>query len=438
MSRLHVVRSDYTHLRAFLKREADLPNFLEFWCIGLSDVIKNRVNNLRMFSAMTSTNILYMARGGPISGSQRQLLNLIGCIDRKKYVPLVVCSEGGGFADSLTEMGIATHVYPVMFGWRKVRHLVHRYQLLAALGRQLSGRSIGLIHCSYQWYSPYCRYLSRRLKCPYVVHIRGPVDCSAVRKYRFMDADRLIAISPRSRRNLIDAGIKPEKVSVVYDSVDTNVFRPMPKGSGGFNGNGDFVFGLAGRIAPDKHQLAFVRAARIVASRHFDVRFVLVGQACDKEYSHEVEKQIKELGLCDRVVLYGRSEQMPNVLSDCDVLVSLSGGSIMYEALACGVPVLSAGYTRKEDSVHVIHDRNAMLVDSREPEDVACAMEKMLVDSCYTSRLAANTRAHVLDHLNDGIMAARTQAVYESLLDGGAAGPGKGNQTDGQADFAAD
>ncbi|MBE0537627.1 MAG: glycosyltransferase family 4 protein [Phycisphaerae bacterium] len=381
---------------------------------------------------MMGTNILYVARGGPISGSQRQLLNLIRRMDRKKYVPLVVCSEGGGFADCLAEMGIATHVYPVLFGWRKARHVVHRYQLVAALWRQLSGRDIGLIHCSYQWYAPYCRYLSRRLKCPYLVHIRGPVDRSAVRKYGFVEADRLIAISPRSGRNLVDAGIEPEKVSIVYDSVDTNVFRPVPRGSGGFNGTGDFVFGLAGRIAPDKHQLAFVRAARIVASRHSNVRFVLVGQACDREYSQEVEKQIKEFDLSDRVILYGRSEQMPNVLSDCDVLVSLSGGSIMYEALACGVPVLSAGYTRKEDSVHVIHDHNAMLVESREPEDVACAMERLLVDGCYTSRLAANTRAHILDHLNDGIMAAQTQAVYESLLKGGGPGAGKGNQTGGQ------
>ena len=361
--------------------------------------------------------ILYMARGGPISGSQRQLLNLLARIDRTQYTPLVICSEGGDLADRLTKMGIETHVYPSLYGWRKIRHLVHRYQLRAALLRQLSARNIRLIHCSYQWYAPYSLYLARKLGCPYLIHIRGPVSRSTVRKYSYVHADHLIAISPRSQKNLIDAGICPEKISLIYDSIDTDIFRPLPKDSHSFDGNGDFVFGLVGRIEPEKYQLAFIRAASIVASRHAKVKFVLVGQARKKDYAQEVDQQIKDSDLADRVFLFGRSEQIPSVLSSFDVLVSLSGGSIMYEAMACGVPVLSAGYTRKEDSVHVIHDQNAVLVDSREPKYLAQAMEKMLINRCYTNKLATNTRSHVLNHLDDHIMAARTQALYEQLFD---------------------
>ena len=360
--------------------------------------------------------ILYMARGGLISGSQRQLLNLLARIDRTQYKPVVVCSEGGDLVDRLDQMDIETHVYASLYGWRKLRHFVHRYQLRAALLRQFSGHEIRLIHCSYQWYTPYCLYLARQFQCPCLVHVRGPVNRSTVRKYNYAHADHLIAISLRNRRNLIDGRICEDKISLIYDSIDTDVFCPMPKDLSGLNCNGDFVFGLVGRIEPAKYQLEFVQAACIVASRNPNVKFVMVGQTSNKDYTQKVKEKIKSSNLSDRVILYGRSERMPTILNGFDVLVSLSGGSIMYEAMACGVPVLSAGYTRKEDSVHVIHSHNAILIDIREPGCVAEAMEKMLSDTAYTCELAQNTRSHVLNHLNDQIMAAQTQALYERLL----------------------
>ena len=365
---------------------------------------------------MNSVRVLYVARGGAIAGSQRQLLNLLKRIDRTVYEPLVVCSEGGDLADKLAEMGIETLVHRQFFGWRTTRHLIHRYIFRAALLRQLAGRKIGLIHCSYPWYSPYCLYLAKRLGCPCVIHIRGPVDRAMVRKNGFARADGLIAISTRSRRDIIEAGVCPEKTHLIYDSIDTEVFRPLPHARERFNSNGDFVFGLVGRIEPAKYQMEFVHAAGRVAARHKNVKFVLAGHAWNRAYAEKIEHYIKNAGLSDRIALYGRREEMPDVLSSFDVLVSLSGGSVMYEAMACGVPVLSAGYTRKEDSVHVVHDYNAMLVESREPDSLARAMERILEDSRYLHTLAENTRPHVLSHLTDSVMAERTEAVYQTLL----------------------
>ncbi len=365
---------------------------------------------------MTLNRILYIARGGLISGSQRQLLNLLARLDRKQYEPLVICSEGGDFSERLNDMGIETQIYPSFYGWRKPRFLLHRYFLRAALLRPLTERQIHLIHCSYQWYAPYCRYLARRLKCPYLIHIRGPINRSAMWKYRFDSADHVISISPRSQKDLIGAGICPTKVSVVYDSIDTELFRPQSPASQRFGKNGDFVFGMVGRVEPAKCQLEFVKAARIIASRHTNVRFVVVGQPRNNDYAQQVKQLIKDSDLSDCVVLYGYCDQMSNTLSGFDVLVSLSGGSVMYEAMACGVPILSAGFTRKEDAVHVIHGHNAFLVESRDPDHIAQAMEKMLLDSRYTHALAANTRSHVLSHLTDKRMATQIQSVYAQLI----------------------
>lgn len=55
---------------------------------------------------MNPIKILYIARGGGISGSQRQLLNLLHRLDKTAYEPLVVCSEGGDLATKLSEMHV--------------------------------------------------------------------------------------------------------------------------------------------------------------------------------------------------------------------------------------------------------------------------------------------------------------------------------------------
>ncbi len=44
---------------------------------------------------------------------------------------------------------------------------------------------------------------------------------------------------------------------------------------------------------------------------------------------------------------------MPDVLNSLDVLVSLSGGSVMYEAMSCGLCVVSAGFTKPGESIHL-------------------------------------------------------------------------------------
>jgi hypothetical protein len=109
---------------------------------------------------MSKIKILYIARGGRISGSQRQLLNLLHRIDRSVYEPVVICSEGGDMADKLAQMHIETHVYPRFFGWRVPCYMLHRYYLKSSLMRQCAELKIDLIHCSYLWYSQYSLFLA--------------------------------------------------------------------------------------------------------------------------------------------------------------------------------------------------------------------------------------------------------------------------------------
>ncbi|MCX5637167.1 MAG: glycosyltransferase family 4 protein [Planctomycetota bacterium] len=74
------------------------------------------------------------------------------------------------------------------------------------------------------------------------------------------------------------------------------------------------------------------------------------------------------------IVRTGRRDDIPQVLCSLDILVSLSGGSVMFEAMSCGKAVISAGFSTKEDSVHIQDGRTGLLVSSGYPSDLARAM----------------------------------------------------------------
>ncbi len=366
--------------------------------------------------------ILYICRGGPVYGSQRQLLALVTRLDRTRFEPVVACVGGGDLAKALVEHGVETIEHLRLHSSRKLIHLVHSAVDRYALWRQFRPEGVDLIHCSYLWHNPYAVWLARKLRCPSVVHIRAPLDARTVKTCLCHQADSVIAISPRSAGNAMEAGISPERVTMVSDSVDTEVFRPKPesrarvrKAMGLETG---FVFGMVGRVAQTKYVLEFLEAAAVVARQRSGSVFLIVGDERDGGYAQRVREYIDSHGLREQVILAGHRDDVADVLNCCDVLVTLAGGSIMYEAMACGVPVLSAGFTRREDSVHVLHDRTGMVLESRAANEVAGAMMRLIDDRQYRQGLGSEALRLVAENLVDRVMVEKTQQVYERLLAG--------------------
>jgi glycosyltransferase involved in cell wall biosynthesis len=107
---------------------------------------------------------------------------------------------------------------------------------------------------------------------------------------------------------------------------------------------------------------------------------------------------------------------MPEVLAALDVLVTLSGGSVMIEAMACGTPVISAGFSRPEESVMVQPGRTGLLVESAEPAALAEAMRRLIGSGELRRRLARDARAWAEQRFVHTEMVRRTEQVYEELL----------------------
>lgn len=105
--------------------------------------------------SISPKRILYICRGGPVYGSQRQLLALVKNLDRSRFEPVVACVGGGELADKLKEHGIETVDHLRLHPSRKIVHLVHSAIDRYSLWQQFRPQRIDLIHCSYLWHNPY-------------------------------------------------------------------------------------------------------------------------------------------------------------------------------------------------------------------------------------------------------------------------------------------
>jgi glycosyltransferase involved in cell wall biosynthesis len=368
---------------------------------------------------MCARRILYLSKGGNIGGSHRQLLLLLKGLGAS-YDPTVVCLTEGEIVDRLKSAGIRTEVLSLR-PWRKLRNSLCRYldaERLVALAKSLEPVCI---HASDMWLGNYLNWLRGRLKVPSVVHVRGPVTPRGVRKHRLRTATGLISISGKITRVLLSARIPAERIVQIEDAVDVERFQPSearrPDRSNPLESEPALTVGLVGRIEPAKRQLEFVRTA-LEVKRRWGARicFVLIGEVRHHAYRARVNRLAQAGGLNGQLIFTGRRDDMPAVLNSLDVLVSLSGGSVMYEAMSCGLCVVSAGFTKPGESIHLRDRETGIVTPSADPIALAGILGDLLEHPDTRRRLGTAARAWAERELSHTTVVARTTAFYDRLL----------------------
>ena len=156
--------------------------------------------------------------------------------------------------------------------------------------------------------------------------------------------DAIYAPSASTRQELIDHGIKPEKVQLYQRGIDIQRFRPQ-------NGN-DFLarrYGLreaclllyVGRVSREKNLDLLVDAYRALRERTDQAHLVVVG---DGPYLADMHNALKELPCTFTGILKG--DDLVGAYASADVFVFPSAtdtfGNVVLEAQACGLPVIVA------------------------------------------------------------------------------------------------
>lgn len=210
-------------------------------------------------------------------------------------------------------------------------------------------------------------------------------------------SDAIIAIS-RCTRDQFDPELR-DKISVIYDglaeadSVVTPSHRDQLRS---LAPEGSTLVGVVGRIKfHRKGQEVLVRAASLLRERHPEVRYLIVGSASpgNEDQVTRLRALISELGVEDRVVLAGESDDPASVFAALDIAVAPSVqpepfGCIVMEAMAVGTSVV--GSRSGGIAEQIVDGDSGLLFTPGDAQSLAAALDQLLSNPELRSAMAAN------------------------------------------------
>jgi len=232
-------------------------------------------------------------------------------------------------------------------------------------------------------------------------------------------ATRIIATSADELSELARAGVPRDCVCVVPCGVDCGRFRP----------EGPVVrkrlprrVVSVGRLAPDEGFADLIAALRGAP----DTELVVIGGPHRDELAAAPEaNRLRELAerlkVADRLRVTGRvpHDRMPALLRSADLVACVpwygSVGTVLLEAMACGVPVLAARVGGLADIV--VEDVTGVLVPPKQPGTLRMAMAALMADPVRRSFLGAAGRDRAEQRYSWQRIADESALLYERCVD---------------------
>lgn len=384
---------------------------------------------------MKQVHVLHLIDGLTFGGAETLLRDLAVGLEKRGYRITVGYSTPGPFVEELADRGLnLVHLrrralIDPLFMFRMYRmmrsdlpQIVHTHLFKSDFHGRLAARLAGVpvvistLHNNDSW----AKYWA-------LGHVYGATA-------RF--ADRLIAVSPEVREyHVLKTGVPPEKITVIENGVDVAAFSGRHEEARAIRAEFGIpdaapLFGIIGRLKPQKDLPTFLRAASKILEQRRDARFLVVG---DGPLKDELELAAKQLNLLPSLVFTGMRKDIPAIMQAIDVLVlsSLWEGLpvILLEAMASARPVVCTAV----DGIKgvAIHNETALLVEPGSPTELSKACLKLADDPQLRERMGRAGLKRVTEFYSMDAMTNRISKLYDDLLTERGLGSLRGTGHDG-------
>ncbi len=215
------------------------------------------------------------------------------------------------------------------------------------------------------------------------------------------------------RAIIASIGATAQHIQIVRGAgVDTTLYRPSPEPAG------IPVVILPARMLWDKGVGEFVDAARLLRQRGVAARLALVGAPDAENPASVPEPQLIAWQNEGAVEWWGRREDMPEVLAQSHIvcLPSYREGlpKALLEAASCGRPIVT---TDVPGCREVVSDgSNGLLVEARNADALAGALEKLLADPGLRLQMGLRGRERALNEFAQEKIVDQVLALYHGML----------------------
>lgn len=233
--------------------------------------------------------------------------------------------------------------------------------------------------------------------------------------------ERIVCCAESARRIHIDLGYAGERMVVIPNGVELDLFKPDPRTRATARAElgideRTILIGLVARFDPQKDHETFIKAGSMLHKEFSDVRFLLCGPGIVRE-NEQLMQWLQSNGIADRCITLGERSDIPRLMTALDIATSSSAygegfPNAIGEAMACGVPCV---VTDVGDSSLLIGDPGRV-VPPRRPESLAAAWRKVLsMDKAVRAEVGQAARRRMEHQFDIVAITRRYEELYEQV-----------------------
>ena len=283
---------------------------------------------------------------------------------------------------------------------------------------------------------------ARLKRVPFVFEIRDlwpavPVQLGALKsrpavrsaewleRHLYEGADKIVVLSEGAQQDLERRGVPSEKLSLIPNAADLDVFRPgvVDEGFRASHGLGDrFVALYAGAMGRANGLDQLVGAAEALRRRGDDrVVIVALGDGGERP---RLERRVRELGLENlRFLPPVAKDELAGIVGAADVTLTIfapypvletNSPNKFFDSLAAGKPVVVNldGWLRR-----LVEENDAgAWAPAGEPEALAGVLAELAADPERVERMGSNARALAEREFSRDLMAERLARTLEEAV----------------------
>ncbi len=209
-------------------------------------------------------------------------------------------------------------------------------------------------------------------------------------------------------------GVMKEKINVIYNGVDDNVFTPKEVKK---KADVPTVVSIA-RIDPLKDIITLIEATELVAQQIPNVKVIVYGSVSVEEYYQECVDKVRELSLEDIFEFAGHTDNAAEAYNKGDIIASSSISEALpysvVEAMMSGKPVVSTDVGGIKEALGDC----GILVTPRAAHELADGMIKLLRDPEMIADMGKRARIRALEQFSIEKVLENHYNTYNGLLAG--------------------
>ena len=357
--------------------------------------------------------ILFLDQSGELGGAELCLLDILchssATGDSLLANAQVALFSDGPFRERLARANIEHHLVGDLLPPRRDRSMLRRRLCeTVSLIRSVQGilrlaKDCELLYANTPKAMVVGAIVQRLTGLPLVYHLHDILSEQHFGRweYRFLIrlaracATRVIVNSQASQKAFVSAGGQPEQTTLIYNgflpeqfSIDTATTADLKQELGIRSDR--FTIGCFSRFAPWKGQSLLLEALAILKDP--SIELLLVGDALfgEGDYGLKLRQKTAALGLEGQVQFLGFREDVPQLLSTCDLIVHSPRapepfGRVMVEGMLAGKPVIAPQEGSAPELLR--HGETGWLIPPRDSQLLAQAIERLQADSSLRLRL---------------------------------------------------